>query len=236
VAREVARRGVDGVNVDFEPIPSGQAAAFTSFVRALRRELDREAPGSQLTFCVVGHHESYDVAGATGPDAADAVYLMGYHYAGTWSSRSGSTAPMGGRAYDVVDTVKSLLREVDRSQLIVGVPYYGHAWPTVDARPHARTKGGGFDVTAERAAALAARHGARYDETEQAAWVAWRASPCDGCAPSWHQLWFDDPRASAWKWTWIRRNKLLGTGVWTIGFEGGRGPWDRAMQEVFLRR
>ncbi len=236
VAAEVVRRGVDGVNVDFEPIPPGQKEEFTHFVRTLRRELDRVRPVSQLTFCVVGHHDSYDVAGATGPDAADAVYLMGYHYAGTWSEVANSTAPMGGPRYDLVDTVVSLLEQVERHELIVGVPYYGHVWPTAGSGRNARTEGEGFDVPLHRAMDMAARHGSKYDEVEQVAWVPFRGEPCTGCATRWFQLYFDDARASAHKWAWIKRNKLLGTGVWTIGFEGSPGAHDEAMRGVFLRR
>jgi spore germination protein YaaH len=234
VAEEVVRRGVDGVNVDFEPIPAGQKAAFTAFVKSLRRELDRLRPGLQLTFCVVGHHDSYDVAGSTGPDAADAVYLMGYHYAGTWSKRAGSTAPMGGPQHDVVDSVKSLLRHVEPHELIVGLPYYGHAWPTAGNRLNAATQGGGFDVTLDRAIALAARFEARYDKVQQVAWVPYRARPCDGCALRWYQLYFDDARALAWKLDWIKDRELLGTGVWTIGFEGRPGPHAEAMRDALL--
>ncbi len=234
VAREVARRGADGVNIDFEPIPPGQKDEFTDFVRVVRRELDRVAPGLQLTFCVVGHHESYDVGAATGPDAADAVYLMGYHYAGNWSSRAGSTAPMGGPGYDLVETVDSLLREVEPNELIVGVPYYGHTWPTAGDKLNARTQGGGSDVPFERAIRLAERYGSRYDKREQVAWVPYRARPCDGCAERWYQLYFDDARAARHKWTWIEQSDLLGTGVWTIGFEGRPGPLDAVMRDVFL--
>jgi len=236
VAAEVVRRGVDGVNVDFEPIPSGQKDEFTHFIKTLRRELDRVRPGAQLTFDVVGHHESYDVAAATGPDAADAVYLMGYHYSGTWSSRAGSTAPMGGTRYDLVDTVISLLEEVERHEIIMGVPYYGHVWPTAGNGRNAGTEGGGFDMAVSRAYGLAREHGVKYDEIEQVAWVPFRGEPCDGCATRWFQLYFDDARASGYKWAWIKRNKLLGSGVWTIGFEGGRGALDDAMEGVFLRR
>ncbi len=234
VAQEVVRRGVDGVNVDFEPIPAGQREEFTAFMKTLRRELDRVQPGLQLTFCVVGHHESYDVAGATGPDAADAGYRMGYHYAGTWSKRAGSTSPMGGPQHDVVDSVRSLLKHVERHELIVGLPYYGHAWPTAGSRLNAATQGGGFDVTLDRAIKLAARFDARYDKVQQVAWVPYRARPCDGCAVRWYQLYFDDARALEYKLAWIRRNKLLGTGVWTIGFEGGLGPHAAAMRAALL--
>jgi hypothetical protein len=76
VADEVVRRGVDGVNVDFEPIPRGQKANFTDLVRRIRAQLDGRRPGYQLTFDVVGHFESYDVGAALKPGGADAVYLM----------------------------------------------------------------------------------------------------------------------------------------------------------------
>jgi hypothetical protein len=47
-------------------------------------------------------------------------------------------------------------------------------------------------------------------------------------------MYFDDARASEYKWAWIKRNKLLGSGVWTIGFEGGPGALDAAMRKTFL--
>jgi spore germination protein YaaH len=42
IAAEVVRRGVDGVNV-VEPVPVGQKAAFTSFVRSRRVAPERRA-------------------------------------------------------------------------------------------------------------------------------------------------------------------------------------------------
>jgi spore germination protein YaaH len=83
VVDEVVRRGIDGVNVDFEPIPRSQRQNFVRFVRALRTALDAVEPGYQLTYCATGHITNYDVASLAKPGAADAVYIMGYHYRGT---------------------------------------------------------------------------------------------------------------------------------------------------------
>ena len=229
VAAEVARRHVDGINIDFEPIPVGQKANFTSFVRLVRADLDRIAPGYQLTFDVTGHHESYDVAGSLKPGGADAVYLMGYHYAGTWSKVAGSTSPLGGPRYDVNDTITSLLRDAKPQQLIVGLPYYGHTWPTKSAAIHARTVGGGHDVTYVNAVAAAARlGGGGFDKVEQAHWVAFREGG------QWYQMYFDDARSMAAKWDLVKRRKLLGTGIWTIAFEGGANALDAQMRRAFL--
>ena len=234
VAAEVARRGIDGVNVDFEPIPVGQARAFSAFVRALRAELDRLGPGYQLTFDITGHFESYDVAGAMAPGGADAVYLMGYHYAGPWSTIAASNAPLGGPRYDVGDTIDRLLRLVRPDQLIVGVPYYGHVWPTTSGAIHAPTIGPGSDILYPQAAALAGKVGARYDPIERVSWSAWQERDCATCPLHWVQLYYDDARAVAAKWAAVNRRGLLGTGVWTIAFEGTPGALDRAMRAAFL--
>lgn len=234
VAAEVVRRGVDGVNLDFEPIPTGRKAEFTALVRSVRKELDSQRPGYQLTFAITGHYTSYDVASLVGPDAADAVYLMGYHYSGTFSKIAGSNAPMGGPRYDVVDTVKSLLKLVKPHEIIVGAPFYGHAWPTVSGNLNARTLGGGFDVIYEKAVVLARAHGIRYDKVQQVAWTRYKARACSTCPVTWYQMYFDDHRAIAHKWAWIKSQKLLGGGVWTIGFEGGQAALTAAARAAFL--
>jgi spore germination protein YaaH len=234
VAAEVVRRGVDGVNVDFEPIPVGRKAQFTDFIKRLRKELDGQRAGYQLTFAIVGHYESYDVGPAVGPDAADAVYLMGYHYSGTFSKIAGSNAPMGGPRYDVADTVKRLLELVEPHEIIVGVPYYGHVWPTVSGSLNARTVGGGYDVQYHRAVTLGRRIGLRYDKVQEVAWGRFQQRACPTCALRWYQMYFDDHRAVAHKWAWVKSQRLLGGGVWTIGFEGGAGALTDVMRDAFL--
>jgi spore germination protein YaaH len=230
----VARRGIDGVNVDFEPIPRGQKANFTDFVRRMRKALDDIRPGFQLTFDVTGHHDSYDVGGALRPGGADAVYLMGYHYAGTWSKIAASTSPLGGPRYDVSDTITSLLRYARPEQLIVGLPYYGHVWPTASRAIHSRTLGGGHDVQYKNSRLVAARIGARWDPVEQVPWVLFRDRACSTCRVTWFQLYYDNARSMTAKWNLIKKRQLLGTGIWTAGFEGGRRELTEAMREAFL--
>jgi spore germination protein YaaH len=234
IARVVVARGVDGVDLDFEPIPAGLAGAHADLVRRVRIALDAARPGLQLTVALVGHFDSYDVA-AIAAAQPDALYLMGYHYAGWWSKVAASTAPLGGPRYDVADTVRLLRRSVPADQLIVGVPYYGHLWPTASGAPHARTTGSGSDLSVATAAALAARHGLLWDPVERVAWSRWRVSDCAGCASHWVELYFDSPRASGAKWAWIKRMGLLGGGIWTIGFQGAAGGWNAELRRAFLR-
>ena len=234
VADEVVRRGVDGVNVDFEPIPRGQQANFTDLVRRIRTELDARGPGYQLTFDVVGHFESYDVGAALAPGGADAVYLMGYHYAGTFSTIAHGTAPLGGPRYSVADAILGLRKVAQPSQVIVGVPYYGHLWPTVSGALNARTTAGGYDVLYSSARLIAAKRGTTFDPIEQVERVAWRARSCPTCPLHWFQLYYDDARSLGVKWAEFQRQGLLGTGVWTSAFEGDSGELTAALREAWL--
>lgn len=234
VADEVIRRGVDGVNVDFEPIPPGQKANFTDLVRRIRTELDVRRPGLQLTFDVVGHFESYDVGGALRPGGADAAFLMGYHYAGTFSPVAHGTAPLDGPRYAVINAIRGLRKVARPHQLIVGVPYYGHLWPTTSGALNARTTGGGFDVLYENARKIGRERGTTYDPIEDVQRSAWRGRSCAACPMQWFQLYFDDARSLTVKWTEFRRLGLLGTGIWTTAFEGPSGDLTKALRSVWL--
>jgi len=259
-ADEVVRRGVDGINVDFEPIPIGQKANFTDLVRRLRLALDARGPGYQLTFDVVGHFESYDVGGLLLPGGADAVYLMGYHYAGTFSTIAHGTAPLGGPRYDVSDAIRGLRKVARPRQLIVGVPYFGNVGKTASfdrralaeirsaieagrCRPRpqlralparVRTTAGGYDVTYDKARTIAAARGSSFDTVEQVSRVVWRGRACSTCPIQWFQMYYDDARSLGVKWAEFRRQGLLGTGIWTSAFEGPSGDLNVALRNVWL--
>jgi spore germination protein YaaH len=231
---EVVRRGVDGVNVDFEPIPDGHKEDFVAFVRELRAALDAVEPGYQLTYCATGYVQNYAVAALAKPGAADAVYIMGYHYKGTWSQIAGSTAPMGGPGYDISETIKEFTALTEPDRIILGVPYYGHLWDTASSRLNARTTSPGRDVLYPQAIALATRHGHRYDKVEQVAWTTFQERPCSTCKLRWRQLYFDDARSLGHKWAFVKKQGLLGTGVWAIGFEDPRQELYDVMRGQFL--
>ncbi len=233
IADEVVRRGVDGVNVDFEPIPAGMKGDFTDLIRRIRLALDARGPGYQLTFDVVGHFESYDVAAALRA-GADAVYLMGYHFAGTFSTVAHATAPLDGPRYAVKDAVRLLMKVARPDQIIVGVPYYGHLWPTATGALNARTTGPGFDVTYATARAIARAHGTSYDAAEAVERAAWQERSCAACRPHWLQLYFDDARSLKAKWRAFQHDKLLGTGIWTTAFEGPSGDLAAALRSAWL--
>jgi hypothetical protein len=96
IAAAVRDRGADGVNLDFEPIASGQRANYVALVRSVRSALSRVSRGYELTVDATGNIGRYDVAGLTARGAADAVVIMGYDYRTATSAKAGSVAPLPG--------------------------------------------------------------------------------------------------------------------------------------------
>ena len=121
-AAAVRARGADGINLDFEPIASGYDDEYVAFVRTVRAELDKQAPGYQLTFDTTGYIGNYPIEAATAPGAADAIFIMGYDYRTAGAAYAGSIDPLAGPAYDLEDTVNAYAARVSPSKLILGVP------------------------------------------------------------------------------------------------------------------
>ncbi len=227
IVEQVRSRGVDGVNIDFEPIPASQKQHFVTFVRGLRQGLDGYRKGLDLTVAATGFVANYDVRGLTQPGAADAIFIMAYHYRGSWSSSAGSIAPLSRNGYDLADTIAAYRRGAPARKLILGLPYYGYIWSTEDGSVRAGTRSGsrvGYpgSIIYRHAVTLAAKYGTRWDPTEQGPWVRWKERACGSCALVWRQMYFDDARSFGLKLDLAVARGLRGVGIWTLGYEGSR--------------
>jgi spore germination protein YaaH len=238
-AAEVIRRGVDGINVDFEPIPDGQSAHFVDFVRRVRTELDARKPGLELTVDTTGYIANYDVAGLTADGAADAIYIMAYHYTGSWSGRAGAVSPLHRSSYDVTDTVNAFLEHTTPDKLMLGLPWYGNLWSTKTGSLNAKTRPGsakyGYpgSVTYAEAVAAAADHGRLWDAVEQVPWTRWKSRACSSCPLTWRELYYEDAQSLEAKHQLVIDRGLRGTGIWTLGFGGSGSELYDEMRSTF---
>ena len=241
-AAAVRARGADGINLDFEPIASGYGDEYATFVRTVRAELDKQAPGYQLTFDTTGSIGNYPIEAATAPGGADAIFIMGYDYRTAGAGWAGSIDPLSGPAYDLQDTVNAFAARVAPSKLILGVPWYGRAWSTVSDQVNAKTQSGtkygtSNSVLFDTAADYAQQHGRRWDTREQSSWVAYRRENCSGtygCVMSWRQIYYDDAVSIKLRYDMINRMGLRGAGIWALGYDGDRTDMRQALAEKFL--
>ncbi len=238
----VRDRGADGINLDFEPLVSGSEDEFVALLRTIRTELDRIAPGYQLTYDTTGWIGNYPLEASVAAGAADAIFIMGYDYRTSSSSYVGSIDPLSGPAYDLTDTVREYTSRVSPSKVILGLPWYGRAWSTTTDAVNAANQSGaryGYStaVNYENIVDLVAQYGRRWDSREQSPWFAYRRQNCTtayGCVTSWRQVYYDDAQSIGLRLGVVNSYGLRGAGIWALGYDGGHPELYKAISTAFL--
>ncbi|HEY7525706.1 MAG TPA: glycosyl hydrolase family 18 protein [Candidatus Limnocylindria bacterium] len=236
IVSAVRDRGADGVNLDFEPLATSLRDEYVSFVKQLKRGLANAGVGDYLTVSVMASAATwatgYDVAGLTAADAADALFVMGYDYNWSGSSRAGGVAPIQSPfTIDVAGTMADFLTQTSGSKLIWGVPYYGRTWPTKAKTLNSATLGGGSKAyTYTGHLAEAGRYGRRWDDVGKVPWYRhW-----DGAAGHWVQGYYDDSHSLGVKYDLVNSRGLKGTGMWTLLMDQGRDELWRLLARKFV--
>jgi spore germination protein YaaH len=236
IVNAVRNRNADGVNLDFEPLASSLRDEYVSFVKQLKRGLVNNEVGDFLTVCVMAGAATwatgYDVAGLTASGAADALFVMGYDFHWSGSSRAGGVAPIQSPyTIDVAGTMADFLTETSGSKLIWGVPYYGRTWPTSSKALNAKTLGGGSkSYTYNGHVAQAARYGRRWDDVGKVPWYRY----WDNAGDHWVQGYYDDVTSLGAKYDLINARGLRGTGMWTLLMDQGRDELWRLLARKFV--
>ena len=242
----VRDRRADGVNIDFEPVPSSLRSQFTAFVRQVKAALLSAKVGSYVTVDTMAGAATwatgYDVTGLTASGAADALMVMAYdfHYEG--SSRAGGVAPYESpHIFAAADALRDHLADVPASKLIWGVPYYGRAWNTTSDALNATVRSPAQSVafsyywndggTPAGGKVLAQRFGRRWDATGQVPWFAFQ----DAGSGGWRQGYYEDPTSLRAKYDLVNANDLAGIGIWHLGMDTGVPDLWNVIEDRFSR-
>ena len=251
IVGSVGARGADGVNLDFEPVPTASKDAYTSFVREVKAGLVAAGVGSYVTVATMAGAASwstgYDIIGLTQPGAADAIMVMGYDLSWSGSARAGGVAPISNpHILDVNEAMAAHLQYLAPSKIIWGVPYYGRVWPTESDQLNARactsasvcpnskvfSPGASYSQTFIGARSLAAQHGRRWDLAGAVPWVAWY----DSANTTWRQAYYDDAVSLGAKYDLVRQRQLAGIGIWALGMDAGTPELWNVITAKLVRR
>ncbi len=245
IAATIRARHADGVNLDFEPVPSSLRSQFTAFVHQLKAGLVAGKVGSYLTVDTSAGAASwatgYDVAGLTSTGGANAVMVMGYDMSWSGSARAGGVAPIDNPyVFDVRQALADHLQLVAPGKLIWGVPYYGRAWNTTGAglnstvrSPASSTAFVYYGTDADGplgGKVLAQQYGRHWDPAGQVPWVVWPASG------GYRQAYYDDPTSLRAKYRLINGSQLGGVGIWSLGMDTGTSDLWNMLFDQFVKR
>ena len=207
--------GLDGINLDFEKIPSDAGADWAEFLKELSvathkegivLSVDNYAPTASTI------HYNRGVQG----DVCDYVIVMGYdeHWAG--GGVAGSVASIGFVEDGIVNTINS---GVPADKLINAVPFYTRVWKTKDSTVTADTMGMGSSAD------WCAEYGVELN---------WNDETCQKYGEKemnsvLYQVWLEDKESLEAKLSVMDAHECAGVAEWKLGLET-RDAWDAILE------
>lgn len=228
----VQLRGADGVNIDFEGVPSSQKANYTAFMNALATKFHSVMPGSQVSQALpaVDWANSYDVGNMPG---VDLHIIMGYDFYWTTAPNAGPSgllypgAPWGSSSEST--GINSYINKgVSPGKIIMAVPYYGFDYPTgTSSTLHAATTGSGSSITYTVAKGKAALYGRQWNSAAPCPYYMYQSSG------AWRQAYYEDSLSLSIKYDVIKQRNIGGMGVWALSYDGANTELWGAIRDKF---
>ena len=158
---------------------------------------------------------------------------MAYDFYRPSSLQAGPVAPLRGKCtsenwklktdncldYDVITSIGDITKLVSPSKVILGVPFYGYEWQTVDTQFLARTyPQTGLTATYKRVRELLDNNS---ESSLSATWSGTTFTPYlsytkDGNT---YQIHYEDDNSLKLKIEFVHQAKLAGLAIWAVGYE-----------------
>jgi len=209
LAAEVASTGVDGVNVDFEGLPSSQRANMVTFTHDLAARVGEVV----LATPSVDWSDAWDYA-ALSEDAS--LFIMGYGYHWSGSDYAGPVDPLHGgdpwSQWSLSWTVDDYLDAgADPERVILGLPLYGYRWAVSSGSVPAATTASGSAIVWASAQEEAATYGRQFEPVSR--------------TPYWYdgtnQGWYGDTDSLRERVQYAVDAGIGGIGFWALHYDDG---------------
>ena len=227
---KVNEGNADGVNIDFEFVPSYARSNFNTFIHDLTQAFHDQIPGSEVSIAMpsVDWNSAYDYNYLS--DNADGLMIMAYGYYWSGSDHAGPQSPLYGglSTWHIQRTIDDYTSKTggDASQLILGLPWYGRDWPVASTEMNAEAVGTGDAILYSSAEPEAQSYGKNYNSQVEGAWYNYTSG-------GFHQVWYDDSLSLSAKYNYAINNGLKGIGIWALSYDGGRSEIWGGLSDAF---
>lgn len=232
VAALVDEHNLDGVNIDFEYVTKTDfptARYFNRFLETLTTELKAKNPNLIVSVDInatgVIKDPAYDLVKIG--ELADQVILMGYDFHRTGSYNAGPVAPIaaGILEHSITKAYNSLKGRIPEEKVILGLPFYGYEWQTVNTNYKSITVAntGALATWGRVHDLIKSRDDVQinWEEKAQSPWLIYRQSGAI------KQIYYENEKSLAAKLDFVKKNKLSGIAIWALGYEGNyTEPWE----------
>lgn len=227
---QVKSRNADGVNIDFEAVPSDVSSELTDFMNDLGNAFHTEIPGSTVSIALpaVDWSNVFDVAAMT---EVDLFLIMGYDY--HWKGgEPGPVAPLhNGTLWSGRNITRSIIYYLEdgipNQKLALGVPYYGIQWPVTDNSIPGTKTANGSSVVYYSAVENARTYGRKWDEHSLTPYYTYESNG------NWFQTWYDDEVSLAEKYDIVNAFDIAGIGIWALSYTAGWTIFDDIIKDRF---
>jgi len=229
---EVIQGNADGVNIDFEFVPSSATSNFNTFIYDLTEAFHDQIPGSEVSIAMpsVDWSNAYDYNYLS--DNCDGLMIMAYGYYWSGSDHAGPNSPLnsGLSSWYITRTINDYLTKTgnDGSQLILGLPWYGRDWQVTSTAMNAPVADNTSSpsIIYPLAETNAQSYGKQYHTGVATAWYNYNNG-------NQHQVWYDDSTSLATKYQYAVDSDIKGIGIWALGYDGGRPEIWGGLSDIF---
>lgn len=231
---QIHSRHLNAVTLDFENSgapPAVYRRDFTAFARRFSSTLRQQAPGATLSLtlpALAGRDRGlFDLSRLV--PLFDRFIGMTYDYYNASSDVAGPNAPMKGFSrhkfvFDVTTAYHDYLRVIPRTKIVMGIPYSGWDWAV---RKGTALLGHTLPATNPNSYAAILSYGRMRGfgvlKPAQCQWDRDAEEPhCEYVDSKGvqHQVWFENNRSIAVKYSYARANAFAGTAIWVLGYDG----------------
>ncbi len=222
---------ISGINLDVEiPAKTGYQLRkeFSQFVTKLSQHLARKPEKINLSLDVYAGAANkpyiWDLK-ALAPKV-DHIILMAYDFHRANSTTAGPVAPIFSQSHqwanDISSYLKQTLQLVPAQKLILGIPFYGYRWQTVDRSAQAQTfPQSGKSLTYAQITQLLTQPNPslkkRWNQTALSPYISYQK---DGKT---YIIYYDNPRSIKYKLELVKQLDLAGVAIWALGYEDKNG-------------
>ncbi|AKB43180.1 PGF-pre-PGF domain-containing protein [Methanosarcina vacuolata] len=219
ISNSLQMYGADGVNLDLETptdinsiTGTSNVPLFENLMANLHITLKAANPAYHISLDVpwgIKYAATFKNANLT--KYTDSVFLMSYDYCNRKTTAPNSPYNSSIR-YDAIDSISETSKYFNKSQIILGLPFYGYDYSTDSNQP-------GANITREQAIFIGTAvnnsqvHGRIWDSDSNTPWYFYKAGD------TWHQVWYDDDESLKLKYQYAKSENLGGVGFWALGYE-----------------
>ena len=218
--------GASGVNIDFEPVgdisPSSREN-FTRFIQELRVSIPKPSLLSISVYASAASRPRLWDLPKLSP-TTDYFVVMTYDYTMPASTSAGPNAPLRGSGdlfeHDIIKNIAEITKVIPSNQILLGIPFYGYEWDTVDATKYSPADSKGSVASLERIQKM-------IDEKSlELIWDRNSLTPYGVSSESGKisQIYFENETSIKLKLEFVKSAGLGGIAIWALGYEGNT-PW-----------